>query len=145
MSPAPNPADVVEQHVQAFLALARSHPELGGDVFEGKVVNPPERYASVWANNGVRQIERQDHRQLQITTRFTVHSVGTSLERARWVAGRIMLQVLDVRPVIDGRACWPIRLGASLPADLDQDIKPELYFGVDEFTLTSTPRRSTHG
>jgi hypothetical protein len=134
---------VLDDHVAAFFALAQGNAELGADVFEGEVLNGPERYASVWPSNGIRAAERLDLAQIQISPTFTVHSVGKTPSQARWVADRVTLQVLGVRPTVPGRKCWPIRLAASQPIQLDRNINPHLWYGVDVFQFTSTPARTT--
>lgn len=137
-----NAADqLAKLHVEAFLELARAHAELGADVYEGKVEDAPERYASVWPSIGGRGAERLDLHSIQITPSFTVHSVGTTPEQARWVGDRVMFQVLDVRPDILGRSCWPIRLTASQPVREDDNLHPGLWYQVDVFEFTSTPKR----
>jgi hypothetical protein len=73
-------------------------------------------------------------------TRAICHCVGGNAIAARAVAGRVTAGLLDVRPVIAGRVCWPIRDdGSAQPPRRDQSTGPTVMDQVVSYRLESLP------
>lgn len=70
---------------------------------------------------------------------FQVTSVGLDPEGVRSVAQRVQDALLDRRPAIAGRTCWPITQEGSDPIRLDRDVNPHVYYAVDLYNLSSVP------
>jgi hypothetical protein len=140
--------DIPTVHADALLALLRAdenltvypppEPEPGQVVPVG--ARPP--YVSVHVRvtvppEGVRSITGEADR---VVARAYCHSVGANDAQARLVAGRVMAALLNVRPVIAGRSCWPIRHEASggEPAR-DESTGTAVVDQIDVYRLETTP------
>lgn len=123
----------------AFLERIREDKTLYGIVFEGTVTDRPTRYVAVHTDSGFRESERFTGPQSTSTQTFIVHSVGATVDKALEVSERVQAQVIDYVLSVPGRNCRRVRHESSQPTQLDQDITPELYYCVDEYTVTSDP------
>jgi hypothetical protein len=134
----------IRDHAEATLARLRADDVLSDSTFEG-LVEPdvsgerPQRYLSVFSNNGEHAAERATGRSETVTFTYTLHSVGSTPSQAQAVAERAFAQLLDFRPSIDGRRCGRYRHTYSQQIQIDDTVKPSLWYGVDEFELTTDP------
>lgn len=71
------------------------------------------------------------------------HCVGGGLNaamNARAVSGRVRNQLLNVRPVISGRVCFPVRWREGQPAQRNEEIPGSPVMDlVDVYGLTTKP------
>ena len=67
------------------------------------------------------------------------HSVGGSGAAARIVATRVRAALLNVRPTITGRVCFPIRHVDNQPPRRDEDTGSLVVDAVDVYRLTTVP------
>ena len=118
----------------AVLARLRSDAQLADAVFEGTVLNPPARYVAVHSGIGRDSSDRLAGPSNVNDATYTIHSVGTSVEQAKWVARRVQALLKDWTPNIVGarRLTHPV----SRPPQLDRDSNPPLHFLVDQYDLT---------
>lgn len=116
-----------------FLDRLRSDAQLANAVYEGTVTNPPERYASVFSGLGVDASDRLAGPSNVNNATYTVHSVGRTIEQAKWVARRVQARVTDFTIPGVGTITHPV----SRPPQLDRDANPPLWFLVDEYDLTT--------
>jgi len=123
----------------AFLAALREEPTLRQVVHEGTVLERPTRYVSVFTDGGLRGIESFTGPQQTVLRTFVVHSVAADPEKVRQLGQLVVAQVVDRVLVVDGRVCRRVQHEASEPARLDRDVDPPLFYGVDEFSVTSKP------
>lgn len=123
----------------AILDRLKAHPQLAGKVFEGPVRHSPSLYVVVWANSGLRSSDRYTGAQGNVTTSYTVHSVGLDAAGAAYVNERVMQQLIDFRPVVVGRMCQRVKHEVSRPIQVDRDATPPLYYVVDQFDVLSFP------
>ncbi|WP_223690109.1 DUF3168 domain-containing protein [Leifsonia poae] len=135
---------MIRAHVNAILARLREDTVLQGFTFEGVVLpdvqeNRPQRYCTIFTNSGYRTVERLSGPSATATFTYTIHSVGTDPQQAQAVAERVFAQLLDYTPTVVGRQCGRLRHAASQPVQVDTDVKPPLYYCVDQFDLTSDP------
>jgi len=110
-----------EQHAQVGLALLIANPALGAaKVFDGAVPNQvppapplPLPYVIVytvvsWTRDGIGTA--LNGTQVTVTTTWNCHCVGETAASARAMAMLVRSSLLNVRPVIAGRNCGPIKL-----------------------------------
>lgn len=118
----------------ALLARLRSDPQLANAVYEGVVTSPPARYVSVYSGLGVDAGDRLAGPSNVNDTTYTIHSVATSVEQAKWVAGRVRTLLLDWTPPIAGAR--RMRHPVSRSPQVDRDANPPLWYLVDQWDLT---------
>lgn len=123
----------------AVLARLRQDSVLASSTFEGVVTNRPNRYVAVFSDSGFRTAERFTGLQGTSSQSFTVHSVGTTPDQAQAIADRVFAQLLDWTPAVEGRVCRRMRHEASEPVQIDRDVTPPMFYGVDVFEVTSSP------
>jgi hypothetical protein len=123
----------------ALLSRLREDASLKSIVHEGVVTDRPSRYVTVYADTGRRSAGRLTGPQTTATQYFTVHSVGTTPDKAQEVAERVITQLCDHVLLVEGRDCWPVTHEESQPAALDADSNPPLHYCIDEFEVVSTP------
>lgn len=115
-----------------FLARLRSDAQLANAIYEGTVTSPPERYASVFSGLGSDSTDRLAGPSNVNDTTYIVHSVGRTIEQAKWVGRRTSALLTDyVIPGV-GRITHPV----SRPPQLDKDGPVPLWYLVDEYDLT---------
>lgn len=129
---------MIRLHVAAVLALVDAVPNV--NVYDAIVPNDPALpYVVVRTDTGPRTrssiLATSDR--LDLTVWCT--SVGATREQAQWVAEKVAGALLDVRPTVSGRQCFPIESVNSQPAQRDDAISPPLMYAVDEYRLTSIP------
>lgn len=134
----------IRDHAAATLARLREDDVLTDSTFEGLVApdengDRPQRYLSVFSDNGEYEAGRATGPAETVTFTYTLHSVGTDPQQARAVAERAFAQLLGYRPTITGRRCGRYRHTYSQQIQIDDTAKPPLWFGVDEFELTTDP------
>lgn len=134
---------MISAHVDAVLARLREAPDLAPRVFEGTVPlldgRPRNRYIRVETNGGFYEAERLDLAQVRATFTFIIKSVSISPAEARKLQEQVHAQLLGFRPLVEGRKCWRMTHEVSRPVQEDQDVKPSLWYTVDQFDLQSTP------
>jgi hypothetical protein len=132
-----------EQHAQAGLALLYAAPGLGPTrVFEGKVPDPmPDPpyvvvYIQVdWTLDGI--ATALDATQVTVTTMFNCHCVGLTAAAARATAMLVRSALLNVRPVIAGRNCGPIKHGDTFPPQRDESTGRPVMDVITEYWFHS--------
>ena len=133
-----------ELHAQAFLGPLIANPALGAaKVFDGKVPDPtpfpPYALAYVrvaWPRDGLGT--SLDAVQRTITATATVHCVGLNAAAARVVQMQVRSSLLNVRPVIAGRNCSPIKQDESMEPDRDESTGKLVMDSINVFSFTST-------
>jgi hypothetical protein len=123
----------------AVLERLREDPFLATTTFEGVVTNRPARYCTLFANNGPTEVSRFSGYESRVLFTYWVHSVGTTPDQAQLVGDHVLGQLLNARLSVAGRRCWPLRHPASQPVQIDRDVTPALWYGVDQFDLVSDP------
>lgn len=121
-------------HDNAFLALIRADTQLASAVYEGVVLSPPARYVSVFARE-VRSVGRFSGPHSVTNNEYTVHSVATTPEQAKWTRERVLERVLDVTPVVAGWNCRRVMFVTSQPLARDDDANPPLWYTVDVYSF----------
>lgn len=137
---------VEQAHADAILALLAAAP--GGPpalvVYDGKIPDPPTVaatkyvlvYLSTTTPTGTSLTSDQD----RAVTRAYCHCVGADAIAARAVAGRVAAALLNVKPTITGRVCWPIRDDNSGgPPDRDETTGTLVMDQVAVYRLESLP------
>lgn len=129
----------IRDHANAVLARLRADTVLAGCTFEGVVIDRPDRYCTLFLDNGEWEADRFTGPQDVATFTATIHSVGSTAEQAQMVAERVFAQLLGFTPTVANRYCRRIRHVNSQPVQLDQDVSPPLYWCADTFSFTSSP------
>ena len=116
----------------AVLARLRSDAQLANAVYEGTVTNPPARYVSVFAPIGSDHSDRLAGPSNVNDTTYTIHSVGVTVEQAKWAARRVQALLTDYAIDGVGTLSHPMSIGPRL----DREANPPLWFVVDQYDLT---------
>lgn len=130
---------LTDPHWDALLARLRAHPILAAATFDGVVTGDPQRYANVHGNIGRRTSWSLRRRQGRLEYTFTIHSVGRDPAQARAVGMAVGEQLADWTPVVEGRTCYPLVHAVSQPIFSDPDADPPVWYGVDQYDLSSLP------
>lgn len=123
-------------HADAVLALLEAAVTTFDSQVEGA---PPDRYVVFYPGPGLAQRDRMTPSSSKLDAEFQVTAVGLSREQAQWAADAGRDAVLDVRPVVAGRACSPIRQTVARPLARDDDVTPPLFYVVALYAFTSVP------
>lgn len=122
--------------------FARLEEVAGLPVFPGgEVAGQPSRYVVVWVNSGARSADRYTNEQVNVSKTYTVHSVGLSMQQAGWVNDRVLEQLVNFRPEVEGWSFQRLKHAVSRPAQIDRDVTPHLAYMVDQFDLYGVPTR----
>lgn len=133
----------IQAHADAFLALLRADALL--TVYDGIVSGASDHYALVYC---FRQLPGADAApdktaltgdSTTVDMRFYVHCVGVDAVAARAVQGRVEARLLDVTPVVAGRACFPIRWLEGQQLVRDEETLSSVFDAVDVYGFISVP------
>jgi hypothetical protein len=136
-------ADLLDQqHADVGLDLLRA--DAGLVVFDSVVSDPtpdPPRYVLVypvveWPRDGVGTAVSAT--QVTITTTYYCHCVGLTAASARALAMRVRAALLNVRPVIAGRSCSPIKQREMAPPQRDESTGRAVMDQVGVYEFSST-------
>lgn len=133
-----------ELHAQVGLTLLTANPALGpAKVFDGKVPDPtPDPpwvlvYSVVeWTRDGIGTAITAS--QITVTTTYYCHCVGLTAAAARVVGMQARQSLLNVRPVITGRNCGPIKQFETVPPQRDETTGRLVMDAVGVYGFTST-------
>lgn len=139
-------AHVEQEHANAILALLAdalpASPALV--VYDGQAPENPANLAPEYVlvymyttrPDGSALTNASD----RAVTRAICHCVGGNAIAARAVAGRVASALLDVRPAIAGRVCFPIRDDGTQPPRRDESIPGTVFIDqVSNYRLESVP------
>lgn len=140
-------ADLLDRlHIDAFLDRLRADVAAPALVVypnaEGFVpTNPPPPYVRAYFTIE-RPIDAGGNSLAGIsatwTTRAYIHSVGTNEYAATAYAMRVRVALLDFRPTIAGRVCWPIRHEAAQPVQRDEATGTPVFDKSDVYVLKTS-------
>lgn len=136
-------AHVEQLHADAILDLLADAPPVSPAlvVHDGKVPDGAEPpyvlvYLATTTPTGTSLASDQD----RAVTRAYCHCVGADAKAARAVAGRVHAALLNAKPTIAGRVCWPIRDDDSGgPPDRDETTGVLVMDAVSVYRLESVP------
>lgn len=134
---------VEQAHADAILSLLAAAPPVSPAliVHDGKVpegAEPP--YALVYITTTTPTGTSLTNDQDRAVSRAYVHCVGADAKAARAVAGRVDAALLNVKPTITGRVCWPIRDDDSgSPPDRDETTGVLVMDQISVYRLESVP------
>lgn len=138
----------LQDHADAVLALLRGdaqltvYPVADGEPGSGTGLVPAGAtppYVAVHITADRPLGETLDMRSSRMVVRAYCHCVGDNLTAARAVADRVATRLLDVKPAIAGRSCFPIRHDASQPVRPDESTGRLVVDLVDVYRLESLP------
>lgn len=134
---------MIDEHAAAVLALLdadNTAPPLV--VYDGRVPNgvsvPANPYVLAYFAGGWPDLTFTSVT-LTFQLRITLHCVGGNAQAARMVSDRARAALLDVKPTIASRSCYPIRWDLSLPPRRDETTGSMVMDQVDEYVLSSIP------
>lgn len=130
-------------HDAAILARIRQVTALSSAVFDGEVDGRPQLYVLVHSNRGIARPDRLAGPALRRRQTYWIHSVGSAKKQADAVAEKVIAQLVDWIPQVDGFTCERITHEASEPVQKDDSRQPIVYFGVDQFDFYTTPVQPT--
>lgn len=139
-------AHVEQLHATAILNLLAAAPPASPAlaVYDGKTPDNPDDLASEYVllymfttrPDGSALTNESD----RAVTRAICHCVGGNAVAARAVAGRVAAALLDVRPAVAGRVCFPIRDdGSAGPPRRDDTTGVTVMDQVVNYRLESVP------
>lgn len=135
---------MIDEHAAAVLALLDADnavPALvvyDGKVPTGGITSPTPPYVLAYFSGAWPDLTFTSVT-LTFQLRITLHCVGGNAQAARMVSDRGRAALLDVRPTIAGRSCYPIRWDLSLPPRRDETTGSMVMDQVDEYVLSSIP------
>lgn len=94
-------------------------------------------FSSSWPTDGTGNA--LDGQSATFLLRAYCHSTGATAAAARAVGGMVRATLLNVRPIISGRACGLIRWAEGQPPNKDETLGFPVMDRVDVFELTTTP------
>ncbi|MBP2583031.1 hypothetical protein J3A78_003509 [Streptomyces sp. PvR006] len=98
---------------------------------------PPDKFAVLYPDPGTAVRESLADERTTLDSLMQITCVGSDVERALWVAGRVR-RALSRPLVVDGRVSWrPEDLGGP-PVQRDDDVNPPLYFVPVQYRICST-------
>lgn len=135
-------------HADAFLGLLHAALDpVPISVFDGKVPDPlPDIKANPWVivyfdpgwpTDGA--ANALDGKSVTYVLHGYCHCVAGSMAGVRAVTGQVRAALLNVRPTVAGRACWPIRWSAGQPANPDETLGQLVMDKVDVYELMTGP------
>ncbi len=135
----------LDPHVTPVIALLEARPYLGAGansapVFLEKVpdgTEPP--YVKVYVHIRYQGGEDLPNTSKRAVCRFITHSVGSTVESSLIVAGNVREAWMDVKPLVLGRICWPIRDEQSIPPDSDESTGVLVMDTINVWRLESVP------
>jgi hypothetical protein len=136
------------RHDNALLAIIRSIPTAASKTFlssvtspDGSVVNAP--YVVVHPADGTDNTDRLAGPATTQHPRWTIHSVGTTTDQAKWVAEQIKAKIIvagiGITPTIEGESAGAFWYSSPLPVQTDDDFTPPLHYHVAECGFSSDP------
>lgn len=138
----------MQAHVNAYLQLLRAvdgltvYPKPSGVPGNASGIVPAgaaRPYVAVHFTAERPLGDRLDMRSTRLVVRAYCHCVGGNDIAARSVADLVADALLDVRPAVADRTCWPIRHDASQPARPDESTGVLVVDLVDVYRLESMP------
>lgn len=137
---------VEQEHATAILGLLADAPPVSPAlvVYDGKSPDNPANLAPEYVLIYM-YTTRPDGSALTNTsdravTHAICHCVGGDAIAARAVAGRVAAALLDVRPLIAGRTCFPIRDDGTQPPRRDESIPGTVFMNQQcMYRLESVP------
>lgn len=134
----------VQAHADAFLGLLGTDATL--TVYDGAVPKTPAPtyalvYLTFWTPDGETAPDKVNlsFNSDVIDLRGYVHCVGPNAVSARAIAQRVRAALLNVRPVIAGRECFPIRWKDGNPAQRDETTGVLVVDQADVYGFSSVP------
>lgn len=125
------------KRVMAGMVLTVLSQDLPGSVYDSRAAaDAPERYALFFLRRtiGSQRLTGQD---TQADWLLELHSVGTTVDQARWVQARGCRALRDVRLSPPGWSSTPIRHVDGEPDEWDETRVPEVAVTVDVFRFRS--------
>lgn len=137
---------VEQAHADAILALLAGAPPVSPAlvVYDGEAPKDPAQLAAEYVLVYM-YTTRPDGSALtnvsdRAVTRAICHCVGADAKAVRAVGGRVAAALLDVKPVIAGRTCFPIREEPSAgPPRRDDTTGVTVMDQILDFRLESRP------
>lgn len=134
----------VQDHVDAFAALLAADATL--KAYNSKVPNgAPSAYVLFypWRRrpDGLVAPDRVPLTGQSVAVDMVMycHCVGSTIESATSIQGRVESLLLDVTPTVAGRVCFPIRLVDSQPAGTNEQTLAGVFDAVDVYGWSSQP------
>lgn len=128
---------MIRAHTDAVLALVDAVPYV--NVYDGQVPDSPTfPYVVIRTDSGRRERSALPASSDRLTVRIWATSVGHTRAEAQMASERVTTALLDVRPTVASRSCFPITSVNSQPARVD-DVVQSLVYVLDEFELVSIP------
>lgn len=135
-------------HADAFLGLLHTALDpVPIAVYDGKVPDPlPDIQASPyvvvyfdpgWPVDGA--ANALDGNAVTYVLRGYCHCVAASMAGVRAVTGQVRAALLNVRPTVTGRTCWPIGWYDGQPANPDESLGHLAVNKVDIYELKTGP------
>lgn len=135
---------IIQAHADAFLGLLSTDTSLR--VQDGAADKATVRpyvlvYLTFWTPDGETAPDKVPltFNSDVLDVRGYCHCVGDNGVAARGVAQRVRAALLNVRPVISGRECFPIRWKEGNPAQRDETTGVLVVDQMDVYGFTSVP------
>lgn len=126
-----------DPHITGYLALLAGIPQT---VYREKIPAGAERpYVRVYFHIEYPESESMLHTSDRAVAWVYLHCVGANDTAASTTAKAIRDVLLDVKPTVSGRTCFPIRLDHSQPPQSDESTGHLVMDQVDVYRLETVP------
>lgn len=123
--------------VQAALEAANLSVYVGGTPGDAGWA-PPDKFAVLYPDPGMAARASLADERTDFDSTMQITCVGSSVERALWVAGRVR-QALAEPLTVEGRSCWPPEDLGGPPVARDDDVTPPVFYVPVQYRICSTP------
>lgn len=133
----------LQAHADAVLGLLRADTAL--TVYDGQVTGTADHYVVVYTFRQLPDGQVAPDKTpltgdtVTVDMRFYCHCIGTDAVAARAVQARVETALLDVTPLVVGRACFPIRWHDGQQASKDEVTLSLVVDNVDVYRLVTVP------
>ena len=136
--------DWIEWTNDAVLARLRANTLLADKVYEfqqedeGDPSPLPLPYVMVFSDTATHRSDRAANQSENALFNYTLHVAGSSRTQVNATMAEVVKQLLNWRPVVPGRTCWKMAHNFSTPLNTRDDLRPPLFYIVDEWALQTT-------
>lgn len=126
--------------LDAILARLSSGPSGPLNVYDSRPTTPAYPYVIVFADEGIRDSDREFDARVRRTVSFETLTIGQSAAQCRAARARVNDALEDWIPTVAGRSCSKVEHPNSRPTITDDTLPDRTVFsGVDEWSVVSNP------
>lgn len=126
--------------LEAVLTRLRNGPSGSLTVYDARPAASTYPYVVVYADEGVRDSDRESDVRIRRTVSWQTKVVGASAGQCRLARGRVNDALEDWIPTVDGRSCSKVEHENARITVTDDSLPDRIVFtGDDEWSVVSIP------